>query len=274
MTLETLSKPSIEQQLLFNKEKLRRGPPAVIKIGGIKDVAGVINSLAFLQKEIGMKFVLVHGGGSEIDEELQQKGIIPEKINGLRVTDKETLKIVVSVLDRINGEMVKALRQRGVPAVAYDSTSRMIIATKKDDRLGFVGEVSFVYTGKIVGDLQKGNIPVVSPIGVLEGNKGQFLNINGDESAGAIAGVLGSNLVLVTKVPGVLDSSGKLIKRFDPIRFRRMQERGVIIGGMIPKLEAISTVVASGARGIICQASDFKYAFSEYPRGTVSMPEQ
>lgn len=274
MTIETLSKPSIEKQLLCDKERLTQGAPTVIKIGGIDDVAGVIRSIVFLKREIGMKFVLVHGGGSEIDRVLKEKGIEPEKINGLRPTDKETLEIVVSVLDRINGEMVKALRQRGVPAVTYNSISRIITATKKDNRLGFVGKVSSVNKGALARDLENGYIPVVSPIGVLKGNRDRFLNVNGDESAGAIAQALGSNLILVTKVEGVLDKEKKLVRRFDQEQFRKMQEERIIRDGMIPKVEAVLGVVASGARGIICQASDLLYAFSDNPRGTVSMPKQ
>lgn len=275
MNIETFSKPSIEQLLLCDKETLSQGKPTVIKIGGIEDVSGVVKSIVFLGREIGMRFVLVHGGGSEIDRVLEEKGITPKKIDGLRITDEATLAIAVSVLDRVNGEMVKALKQRGVPAAAYDSTSRIIKATKKeDDRLGLVGRVTSVDKDRLEKDIERGKIPVVSPIGVLECNNHQFLNVNGDESAGAIAKALGSDLILVTKVKGVLDSNKDLIERFDSERFSKMQEEGIITGGMIPKLEAVSGVVASGCRGIICQASDLLYAFSGKPRGTVSMPKQ
>ncbi len=273
--IETLPKPfSVEQELLHNKERLRQGPPTVIKIGSTEDTSKIVSHIGFLVNKIGARIIVFHGGGPEIDKELQKKGIIPEKINGLRVTDKETLKIVVDVLDRKNKELVHSLQQIGVNAVGYDSTSHIIKAAIKDERLGMVGKVICVDTRKLGGDVGNQRVPVVSPIGIMHNNNRQHLNVNGDESAGAVARAYRANLVLVTDVEGVLDPDRNLIREISYIRFKEMQRKGFITGGMIPKLEAAFVVANFGGQATICRESDVLHAFSANPRGTVSMPKQ
>lgn len=262
-------RPAIERELLSNKEKLSQDRPTVIKIGSAKDAGKAVSHIGFLANEVGAKIIVVHGGGSEIDEALKEKNITPQKIDGLRVTDEETLKIVVAVLDKKNEELVRSLQRVNVNAVPYDSTSHIIKAVIKNERLGLVGEVICVDTRKVEEDLRNKRIPVVSPIGVLEDNSGQFLNVNGDKSAGALAAVSGSNLVLVTSVEGVLDPDGKLIREISDSRFKLMQQERSITDGMIPKLEAAFQVAGFGGRVTICWASNLLYAFSSDPRGTV-----
>lgn len=270
MTAERIDvRPTIEQELLSKKEKLSKGRPTVIKIGSARDAGEVIGHIGFLVNEVGARIIVFHGGGPEIDEALEARGITPRKIDGLRVTDEETLRIAVDVLDRKNRELVDSLRRVKVSAVPYDSTSHIIRGTKRDERLGFVGKVDCVDTRMLEEDIENKRVPVISPIGVMINNDSQDLNNNGDEAAGALTKMLRANLVLVTAVGGVLDPEGKLIREISDSRFQMMQQEGSITDGMIPKLEAAFQAAVFGGRVTICGTSDLLYAFSDNPRGTV-----
>lgn len=260
---------AIEQELLSNKEMLSQGRPTVIKIGSAEDAGEVLRHIGFLVNEVGARVAVVHGGGKEIDKALEARGITPRKIDGLRVTDEETLRIVVDVLDRKNRELVDSLRRIKVNAVPYDSTSHIIRGVQEDERLGFVGKVICVDTRMVEEDIENKRVSVISPVGVVVNSNSQHLNNNGDRAAGAIAQVLGANLVLVTAVGGVLDSKGKLIREISDSRFQMMQQEGSITDGMIPKLKAACQVAVSGGKATICGTSDLLHVVFGYSRGTV-----
>ncbi len=267
---EYLSYPDIKQELLARKEVLQRGSPTVIKIGGsiAAEADTTLRDVAFLHREIGTPLVIVHGGGPEIDRALREGGVETRRIEGLRVTDSKTLAVVVSVLDSINAQMIGALQNFGVNAIGYDSQSGLLQAVVEDPRLGFVGSASMVDAERLRSHVDQGIVPVITPIAIMQGNSTQFININGDTTAGAIAASLGSHLILATDVPGVKDANDLIMSDIDSDQYSQMYAAGIITSGMIPKIQAGLQAASAGGRAIICRGQDLLYAFGEKPRGT------
>ena len=267
---EHISQSDIKQELLARKEVLLSGVPTVIKIGGSIAVEAdtTLRDIAFLHREIGIPLVIVHGGSPEINKALEAKGVKTQKVDGLRVTDSETLKVVVDVLNGINAQMVESLQNLGVNSVGYDSKSGFLEGVIGDPRLGYVGAVSFVDRESLRSHNAQGIVPVIAPIALMQGKPAQFLNINGDTAAGAIAASLRSHLVLATDVSGVL-VNGITLPQVNSEQYRQMYEEGIVTSGMIPKLQAGLQAVHSSGKAIICQGRDLLYAFGENPRGTV-----
>lgn len=268
---EYLVPTDIKQELLAQKEQLKMGVPTVVKIGGSVAAAsdGLLDNIAFLHKEVGIPVVIVHGGGPEIDTALKEHGIYPQKIDGLRVTDSDTLGIVVSTLNGINHQLTASLQELGAKALGFTADSGLLQAVVENPKLGFVGNVSYLNTDCLKNHLAQGVIPVITPVAIMQENNGQFLNINGDTAAGSIAASLGASLVLVTDVPGVMDKSGLVVSHMTKDLYHQMIAEGSVTSGMTPKLEAGFQVAESGNKVTICQSGDLLHFFTNNSKGTV-----
>lgn len=230
------------------------GRTVVIKFGGNAMVDEALShSFAadvVLLRAIGIRPVVVHGGGPQIGNLLNRLGMESEFRDGLRVTDAETLDVARMVLaGQVGREIVGAINRRDRVAVGLSGEDAgLIIATQRDESLGYVGDVVDV-NRSILDTLLAGSfIPVISTIGADEG--GQAFNINADSAAIAIAASLGAEkLVYLTDVPGVLtdvDDPSSLASRLSAGRVKLLIEDGVISGGMIPKVEACLDAIAAG----------------------------
>lgn len=203
---------------------------------------------------IGVKPVLVHGGGPEISEMLKKVGKKSEFVDGLRVTDKETAEIVQMVLaGKINKQLVNLLGEHGGNAIGISGIDgHLIEAEVKDERLGFVGEITNVNVQPILDLIEKGYIPVVSTVGC--DNEGNVYNINADTAASYIAGAMkAERLITMTDIPGILrdvNDPDSLIKRVNIKEARQLFEDGIVTGGMIPKVECCIEAVERGVRRV------------------------
>ncbi len=222
--------------------------PIVVKIGGSTLSSGdtVIEDLVALQKG-GKSLVVVHGGGNEVTEWLSRLGIATKIIDGLRVTDHQTLEVVVAVLcGAVNKELVAAIQSRGGRAMGLSGIDgRLIEAKVKSEELGLMGEVVRINPEPVEIILKKGYIPIVAPSG-FGVEEAMPLNVNADPAAGALAAALeAERFILLTDVAGVMDGSGKLVPRLSPSEARSLIASGVVAGGMIPKVEACLTALAT-----------------------------
>ena len=203
---------------------------------------------------IGVKPVLVHGGGPEISEMLKKVGKESKFVDGLRVTDKETAEIVQMVLaGKINKQLVNLLGEFGGNAVGISGIDGHLIEAKvKDERLGFVGEITNVNVQPILDLIEKQYIPVVSTVGC--DREGNVYNINADTAASYIAGAMhAERLITMTDIPGILrdvNDPDSIIKRVNIEEARQLFREGVISGGMIPKVECCIEAIEKGVRRV------------------------
>ncbi len=203
---------------------------------------------------IGVKVVLVHGGGPEISETIKQLGKEPKFVDGLRVTDKETIDVVQMVLaGKVNKTLVNLLECKGGKAMGISGIDgRLIEAEVKDERLGFVGDITKVNIKPITDLLEQGYIPVVSTIGCDK--KGNIYNINGDTAAAHIAGALGvERLIMMTDIDGILrdkDDPSTLISELTVSEAKGLIESGVVSGGMIPKIDCCIEALTHGVKNV------------------------
>lgn len=199
---------------------------------------------------VGVKVVLVHGGGPEISEMLKKTGKESRFVNGLRYTDEETVDIVQMVLaGKVNKDLVALLhRHKGKAIGLCGLDGNMIVAEQLDKELGFVGEITEINTEIITNSLENGFIPVISTVGSDE--SGQVYNINADTAAARIAAELGAeNLILMTDVKGLLgdkDDESTLIKAVGVSEVPYLKRQGTIQGGMIPKIDCCVEAVRRG----------------------------
>ena len=204
---------------------------------------------------IGVKPVLVHGGGPEISEMLKKVGKESKFVDGLRVTDKETVDIVQMVLaGKVNKTLVNLLEKMGGKAMGISGMDGCLIeATVKDERLGFVGKVTNVNIEPINDLLEKGYIPVVSTIGCDK--DGNAYNINGDTAAAFIAGALeAERLIMMTDIDGILrdkNDPSTLIPKVTIGDIKTLCDEGVISGGMIPKVDCCVEAIDKGVKNVI-----------------------
>ncbi|MBE6677983.1 MAG: acetylglutamate kinase [Ruminococcaceae bacterium] len=204
---------------------------------------------------IGVKVVLVHGGGPEITDTLKRIGKESVFVDGLRVTDKETAEVVQMVLaGKINKSLVNLLELKGGRALGVCGLDdRMILCEPKDTRLGFVGSITDVNVTPIADLLEKGYIPVVSTVGCDK--KGNVYNINADTAAAYIAGALrAERMFSMTDIAGILrdkDDPNSLISCLDIEEANQLFAEGVISGGMIPKVECCIEAIHKGVRKVI-----------------------
>jgi acetylglutamate kinase len=239
---------------------------AVIKIGGstLGDHDTTINDLIHLQKQ-GKNIVVIHGGGKIVSDWMKKQGIRPKFVEGLRVTDIKSLEIVVSVLTGlINKQLVSEINSNGGKAIGISGVDgSMILASVVNPDLGYVGKVESIDPKPIKNILKSGYIPVISPIGLncdatADGIK-SMLNINADTVAGYISAELRSKrMIFLTDVPGVLDSSKRLIARITASQAASLIRSNVIAGGMIPKLEACLKALDGGASSQIIDGREIE----------------
>ena len=204
---------------------------------------------------IGVKVVLVHGGGPEISETMKKLGKQAQFVNGLRVTDKETVDIVQMVLaGKVNKTLVNLLQMKGGHAVGVSGIDGGIIeATMKDEALGYVGKITRIRPQPITDLLEKNYIPVVST--VASDRQGNTYNINGDTAAAFIAGALNAErLIMMTDIAGILrdkDDSSTLIPALTVSEARKLFDEGVISGGMIPKVDCCIEAIEKGVKHVV-----------------------
>ena len=204
---------------------------------------------------IGVKVVLVHGGGPEISETMKKLGKQAQFVNGLRVTDKETVDIVQMVLaGKVNKTLVNLLQMKGGHAVGVSGIDGGIIeAAMKDAALGYVGKITRIRPQPITDLLEKNYIPVVST--VASDRQGNTYNINGDTAAAFIAGALNAErLIMMTDIAGILrdkDDPSTLIPALTVSEARRLFDEGVISGGMIPKVDCCIEAIEKGVRHVV-----------------------
>jgi len=216
-----------------------------------------------LLKQVGINPIVVHGGGPQIGHMLERLGIQSRFVDGLRVTDRETMEVVEMVLaGTINKQLVAAINAEGGCAIGLTGKDGGLITAKKAVRsrveagirteidLGFVGEPQDVAAGVLDTFRQSDIIPVIAPIGV--GAAGETYNINADTVSGAVAAaVKATRLLLLTDVAGVLDADKQLISEITAGTARRMIAEGIISGGMIPKVETCLDAVDGGVEAAV-----------------------
>ena len=235
------------------------GKIVVIKYGGNAMIneqlkEQVMEDIALLWL-IGVKVVLVHGGGPEISELMDRLGKKPEFVNGLRVTDKETVDIVQMVLaGKVNKTLVNLLEMKGGKAMGISGMDgRLIEARMKDERLGYVGTITNVNISPVMDLLEKGYIPVISTIGCDK--EGNAYNINGDTAAAFVAGALhAERLIMMTDIEGLLkdkNDPSTLIPELTVEEAIRLQKDGTISGGMIPKVECCIEAIRKGVENVV-----------------------
>ncbi len=241
------------------------GSYMVIKIGGHAMVSDkVLESVVkdvLLLYYVGIKPIVVHGGGPEISEKMQKFGIKPKFVDGLRVTDEETIEIVEMVLDgKINSKIVSMFIKNGGKAVGISGKDGLLIIAKKKlikrkrgdleevIDLGFVGETEYVNPEILKILIDRGFIPVVSP--VASDLSGNIYNVNADIVAGHIASAIGAKkLIILTDVPGILrdpNDKNTLISKIKADELEKMLKSGMFSGGMLPKVEAILMALRNG----------------------------
>jgi acetylglutamate kinase len=240
------------------------GQTFVIKYGGhamgSAELAQAFARDVVLIKQVGINPIVVHGGGPQIGRMLERLKIKSSFVDGLRVTDRETVEIVEMVLSgSINKQVVTAINTAGGTAIGLSGKDGNLIRARKLERtardpesniekvldLGFVGEPERIDTAVLDGLASADVIPVIAPIGI--GADGQTYNINADTVAGAIAAALGaSKLLMLTDVEGVLDGSGRLISELRPEAAKALIGDGTIAGGMIPKIETCLAAIEAG----------------------------
>ena len=226
----------------------------VIKYGGNvlidRDVFNnFITDLSILNK-LGLATVVIHGGGPRIKRELEKSNIQSKFIRGLRVTDKNIINTVESVLIDFNDDIVRSLKEKGTDAISIHTKNNNIIKViPESEDLGFVGIPDEINIEKIFNVINQNQIPIISPLGLNEDN--QTHNINGDTAAMAIAKSLKSRrLLLMTNVDGVLDKNKKLIEEISSSEIMKMIKDETISGGMIPKINACLDAINNGVTAV------------------------
>ena len=204
---------------------------------------------------IGVKIVLVHGGGPEISDLMGKLGKKAEFVDGLRVTDRETMDIVQMVLaGKVNKTLVNLLEMKGGKAIGLSGMDgRLLESEMKDERLGYVGEIRKVHIKPVTDLLEKEYIPVISTVGCDK--YGNAYNINGDTAAAFIAGALGAErLIMMTDIAGILrdkNDPSTLIPEIALSELPSLYENGIVSGGMIPKVECCAEAISRGVRNVI-----------------------
>lgn len=236
-----------------NEEQKSMNQTTVVKFGGSiskNDAAcrKFLKEISLLSKR--ETFVLVHGGGPQINLWLDRLGIKSKFVNGLRYTDKQTLEVVEMVLSgKMNKGLVSELNSRGCRAVGISAKDGKTALCRRLKNLGFVGEPVRIDISLIKTLLNNGYLPIISSIGF--DSSGQTLNINADSLAMSVAVALkAKRLVLLTDVPGVLDENNKTIPKIKIPEVQKLLDNNVISGGMIPKIKACVQSIRGGVKEV------------------------
>jgi acetylglutamate kinase len=238
--------------------KAHRGKTVVIKYGGSAMVDEGLRStfaddVAMLHY-VGINVVIVHGGGPRISEAMHQRGVEPQWFDGLRVTDAETMRVVQATLaGEINPDIVRLINAHGALAAGINGLDgNLFVACPRDERLGFVGDITAVNPGLVSSLQHQGYVPIISPI--ARGEDGEVYNVNADSAAGALASALGAKkLVYLTDVEGlywVLGQEDSLIQRITEDGIRQILDGGTVTAGMLPKLESCVAAIESGVERV------------------------
>jgi acetylglutamate kinase len=232
------------------------GATVVIKLGGhAMGSDEAMESFArdvVLMQQVGVKPVVVHGGGPMINKMLADLNIKSEFLDGKRVTDLATVEIVEMVLSGlVNKRIVQAINSQGGRAVGISGKdANLMVCEQTNPALGFVGTPVDMNPAIIEELGREGLIPVIAPVGA--GRNGETFNVNGDTAAGAIAGALGADrLLLLTDVSGVKGADGEVLTSLNSDMIRTLIKDGVIAGGMIPKTETALDALAGGVRAVV-----------------------
>ena len=235
------------------------GKTVVIKYGGSAmindDLKHQVMKDIVLAWLIGIKIVLIHGGGSEISELMEKVGKEPQFIDGLRVTDKETVELAQMTLSgKVNKSLVNLIEVTGGKSIGISGVDgRLIEAKPKNKKLGFVGTITGVNTAIINDLLNSSYIPVISTIGCYQ--SGAIYNINADTAAAHIAGALGAErLIMMTDIAGILQDKGdpsSLIPEITAAEAGILKKKGVIDGGMIPKVDCCIEAIRRGVKNVV-----------------------
>ena len=228
----------------------------VIKLGGHAMTSDeAMDSFArdvVLMRQVGINPVIVHGGGPMINALLDKLEIKSEFVNGKRVTDAATMEVVEMVLSgTVNKRIVQAINKQGGRAVGLSGKdANLVVCDHADPALGLVGNPSEINPEVIRTLFENDLIPVIAPLGA--GRKGETFNINGDTVAGAIAGALSADrLMLLTDVSGVKNADGDVLTEMNSDQIREMTASGVIAGGMIPKTETALAALEEGVKAVV-----------------------
>ncbi|MCI6755632.1 MAG: acetylglutamate kinase [Lachnospiraceae bacterium] len=235
------------------------GRTIVIKYGGNAMTSEVLKEQVMedivLLTMVGVKVVVVHGGGPEISSLMKRLGKVPQFIDGLRVTDQETVDIAEMVLaGKVNKSLVSLLQTKGGRAIGVSGMDgRLIEAKLKDPRYGYVGDVTRINPQMITDMLDDGYIPVVSTLGWDK--EGHIYNINGDTAAGAIAAAIGAErMIMMTDISGIMrdkDDPDSLIQELTVSEAQALCQNGVVQGGMIPKVECCIDALEHGVKAVV-----------------------
>jgi acetylglutamate kinase len=227
----------------------------VIKCGGKVLIDPIlfdnfIEDLVILYK-LGLNIVVVHGGGPRIKSELAKLNIESKFINGLRVTDAQTMQVVEKSLVEFNSEIIEKLKNKDCKAEGLNvSTNNVFIVEQENKELGFVGRPQSIIKEKIENIIKNKIIPIISPMG--KDSLDQKYNINADTAASAVAkGIKARRLLLMTDVEGVYDQNKKVINEIKPEKAKNLIETGIVQGGMIPKLLNSIEAAENGVKGVV-----------------------
>jgi len=244
--------PSVEEVKKYidkyHEEKI------VIKCGGSvlidPDLFNLFISDVAIIKKLGITPVIVHGGGKRISKKLKKLNIESTFIKGLRVTNKDIIKVVEDVLVDFNKEIVNALKKNACDATSITTKENNIISVRPEKKeLGFVGTPTEIKINVLDEIIKSKNVPVVAPIGLMDN---QVYNINADVCSGSLAKNLKSRrLLLMTDIEGVVDNNNKLISEITPTLAKKMINEEVIKGGMIPKINTCIDAINNGVRGVV-----------------------
>ena len=227
----------------------------VIKCGGSVLIDQIlfdqlIEDISILNK-LGLNIIVVHGGGKNIKKKLDEAKLKSKFINGLRITDENTIKIVKEALTELNHEIINKLKDKNCEGISFSTNNNNVInVVQINKELGFVGNPTKVNSSLILNEVKNKKVPIIAPMGLDENNN--IFNINADTAAGAIAKTIRSRrLLLMTDVVGVLDIEKKLVPEINTKDAEKMISDQIISGGMIPKIKTCLDAISNGVTGVV-----------------------
>ena len=210
----------------------------------------LIEDISIINK-LGLKIIVIHGGGKNIKKKLDEAKLNTKFINGLRVTDEKTIDVVEKALIELNTEIIFKLKKRNCQGVQFSpKTKNIILVDSINDELKYVGSPKEIFIEPLLEQIDLNKIPIIVPMGIGEENKNY--NINADTAAGAIAKKINARrLILMTDVEGVMDKDKKLISEINSDKANKMIDNGTISAGMIPKINTCLDAVNNGVSGVV-----------------------